>query len=96
MSRQGRTKEATKRVLSGSNASVMKKLKNMLDELVAENKKGSTKTVLESNLRFNNIPNNIGVGFIVVAVVATAIVLLVSLNAEKRIRKETYGKGYGW
>lgn len=96
LSRQGRTKEATKRVLSGSNARVMKKLKDMFDELVTENKKESTKTMLESDLRFSNIRGNIWVAFIIVAVVATAIVLLVALNAEKRIRKETYGKGDSW
>ncbi|WP_299457249.1 adenylate/guanylate cyclase domain-containing protein [uncultured Microscilla sp.] len=90
LSRQGRTEEATKRVLSGANAKAIQDIKEKLDEIVLENKKGSTKAASDSEAIYERSTTEVWAILIAAIFLGVLISMMVSSNIRRQIGGEPH------
>jgi signal transduction histidine kinase/DNA-binding response OmpR family regulator/CHASE3 domain sensor protein len=88
LSRQGRTEEATKRVLSGANAKAIQDIKENLDEIVLENRKGSIKAANDSEAIYEQSTTEVW-GILIAAIF---LGILISMMVSSNIRRQIGGE----
>lgn len=90
LSRQGRTEEATKRVLSGENAKAIQDIQETLDKIVDVNKKGSINAAANSEDIYGRSTREIWAILIAAILLGISISMLVSNNIRRQIGGEPY------
>lgn len=88
LSRQGRTEEATKSVLSGANAKAIEDIKENLDEIILENRKGSIKAANDSEAIYEQSTTEVW-GILIAAIF---LGILISMMVSSNIRRQIGGE----